>query len=193
MNLNPLEWLKGETLKPIEVISRGFIFAWFDATKFYPNEGGVRCLVQDADNTFIARYDKIKKCFIGPQDFEIIEPLRWACLEYLLCQPRDTEPIYFKNISYGRPKMNAVETMAQNLVVAALTELHDHKKTALNFFTLGRLTDPQLNCLQEKIDNCLKILKHFLEVAHTFIPESMPILHDVLDWAKAILGALEPA
>lgn len=87
--------------------------------------------------------------------------------------------------------MSTFEIAARELVVTALTELHGYKREVLNFFTLGKLTDPQLNVLQAKIDHCLKIIKHFIDVAHTFIPESMPILHDVLDWAKAILGALE--
>ena len=88
--------------------------------------------------------------------------------------------------------MSGIEAAAKQLVVTALTDLHGHKKEVLNLFTLGKMSDPQLTCLQSKIDGCLKIIKHFIDVAHTFIPESMPILHDVLDWAKAILTALEP-
>lgn len=97
---------------------------------------------------------------------------------------------------FGKKKesrMNTIELAAQNLVVATLTDLHSHKREVLNLFTLGKLTDPQLTVLQSKIDNCLRIIKHFIDIAHTFIPESMIILHDVLDWAKAILSALEVA
>jgi hypothetical protein len=88
--------------------------------------------------------------------------------------------------------MNPVELAAQKIVVTTLTELHDHRQAALKLVTLNKLADGQLAAIQSKIDACLKVIKHFVDVADGLIPAGIPILKDVFDWAKAMLDALEP-
>lgn len=177
-------WFKKKYPQSIEFWDSNIAFQWFAEKKYYPKVNSV-FLVQSEKRVFIATFDKTKKCFIGSDRIEIIDPIRWASIEYFLSLPSDAEPIYFKDITFKGKIMNVAETMVVNL----LTDLKKNQEKVQNFITSG-IIPADMKKIIEEIEKILSYLKPVIDEIDALIPASMPELKLVFDWAVKIINAI---
>jgi hypothetical protein len=82
--------------------------------------------------------------------------------------------------------MNPLEQAAQTIVISLLKDIEANHKQIINLVTLGKLTPEKVETINQDILWALRMLHPLFDVAHALIPESTPILHDIMDWCQAI-------
>ena len=91
-----------------------------------------------------------------------------------------------------RKTMNPVEQVAEKVVISVLTDIQKNHLAIMKFITLGKVTDPKIEEINNDILWALDFLKPIINDIHNFVPESTPVLADILDWAKDMINALDP-
>jgi hypothetical protein len=82
--------------------------------------------------------------------------------------------------------MNALELAAQKIVISLLKDIEANHKQIINLATLGKLTPEKVETINQDILWAIKMLHPLFDVAHALIPESTPVLHDIMDWCQEI-------
>lgn len=83
-------------------------------------------------------------------------------------------------------KMNALELGAQKIVVSLLQDIQKSHLEIARVVTLGKVDDKKLETFNQDILWCIKMLHPLFDVGHSLIPESMPVLHVIMDWCQTI-------
>jgi len=113
------------------------------------------------------------------------------CFKLYIKQRGVSKYLTIKDFVEGKT-MNALELGAQKIVVSLLTDIHNNHLAIMKFITLGKVSDPTIETINKDILKGLDILKPIINEADALIPSGMPILSDVLSWAKEMINALDP-
>ena len=90
------------------------------------------------------------------------------------------------NWLFGEKAMNPLELATQSIVISLLKDIEANHKQIINLATLGKLTPEKVEEINQDILWTIKMLHPLFDVAHALIPESVPVLHDIMDWCQAI-------
>ena len=82
--------------------------------------------------------------------------------------------------------MNPLEAAAQKIVISLLQDVEANHKEIINLVTLGKLDPEKVEKINQDILWSIKMLHPLFDVAHSLIPESTPVLHDIMDWCQEI-------
>jgi hypothetical protein len=82
--------------------------------------------------------------------------------------------------------MNPIEAAAEKAVIALLQDVQKYHLEIAKLVTLGKVDPQTLENINVKILATIKFLHPYFDLAHGLIPESMPVLHDVMDWCQDI-------
>ena len=81
---------------------------------------------------------------------------------------------------------NPIEAAAEKAVIALLQDVQKYHLEIAKLVTLGKVDAKTLEDINVKILATIKFLHPYFDLAHDLIPESMPVLHDVMDWCQDI-------
>ena len=82
--------------------------------------------------------------------------------------------------------MNPIEAAAEKAVIALLQDIQKYHLEIAKLVTFGKVDPAKLEVINQDILWTIKLLHPYFDLAHDLIPESMPILHDVMDWCQDI-------
>lgn len=87
---------------------------------------------------------------------------------------------------WRRREVNPIELAAQKLVVSLLQQIERNHMEIGKLVSFGKASEEQIESINQKTLTVIKTLHPLFDVGHALIPEGMPVLHDVMDWAQAI-------
>jgi hypothetical protein len=82
--------------------------------------------------------------------------------------------------------MNPLELAAQKIVISLLQDIEKSHLEIGRLVTFGKVSDAAIEKCNQDVLRAIKMLHPMFDVAHALIPESMPILHDLMDWCQAM-------
>lgn len=85
--------------------------------------------------------------------------------------------------------MNPIEAVAQKVVISLLSDLKANHTKVQNFIESG-IIPSEMKKVIEEIEKILSYLKPIINEIDSLIPESMPELKLVFDWAVKIINAI---
>jgi DNA-directed RNA polymerase subunit F len=85
--------------------------------------------------------------------------------------------------------MNPIEAVAQKVVISLLGDLKDNHAKVQTFIESG-IIPSEMKKIIEEIEKILSYLKPIINEIDSLIPESMPELKLVFDWAVKIINAI---
>ena len=102
---------------------------------------------------------------------------------------------WFKGLFLGKgANMSKLENSMRTVVVSLLQDLEKNYLEVGRFFTLGKVSDPKLEAINNDILRIVKMLHSVVDIVHPLIPESMVHLHKWMDLSEEIYhNVVEPA
>jgi hypothetical protein len=82
--------------------------------------------------------------------------------------------------------MNPLELAAQKIVISLLQDIEKSHLEIGRLVTFGKLSDEKIEKCNQDVLKAIKMLHPMFDIAHSLIPEAMPLLHDLMDWCQEL-------